>query len=390
MVVDVGGGTVDVTAQTEHNDEIEVVIAPTGNSYGGTTVNKAFSKLLEKIVGDEEFERFLTTGNQEKCLAHKLALNNVVYDEFEQQKIVFGENVHTQADFKDRNGQDKEASVTIHKTMIEFYGEEKFMQGTKNISGIQFEDDTLYITYSVMETFFHESMAGICACTIKAIQSLPANIDTIYLVGGFGGCKYVCGKVEDALSNQLPVPQQQFKLIVPPQPQLAIAIGATIWRRNPTIIKARKSDATYGIAINDVFDPSIHDQHYRFIHPDTREALCKDIFKAFLLKDERISTNEVYTTSLSPHRENSIHVTIAIYSTPNTDICYTVDKSGKYNVRKVGEVQLDLPNPDNLPRNQRQITVTMDFSGTEIQAKAHYSITGKEVKIVCDFLSVQN
>ena len=131
MVVDVGGGTVDVTAQTEHNDEIEVVIAPTGNSYGGTTVNKAFSKLLEKIVGDEEFERFLTTGNQEKCLAHKLALNNVVYDEFEQQKIVFGENVHTQADFKDGNGQDKEASVTIHKTMIEFYGEEKFMQGTK-------------------------------------------------------------------------------------------------------------------------------------------------------------------------------------------------------------------------------------------------------------------
>ena len=79
----------------------------------------------------------------------------------------------------------------------------------KNISGIQFEDDTLYITYSVMETFFHESMAGICACTIKAIQSLPANIDTIYLVGGFGGCKYVCGKMENALSNQLP--QQQFQ-----------------------------------------------------------------------------------------------------------------------------------------------------------------------------------
>ena len=112
--------------------------------------------------------------------------------------------------------------------------------------------------------------------------------------------------------------------------------------------------------------------------------------KAFLLKDERISTNEVYTTSLSPHRENTIHVTIAIYSTPNTDICYTVDKSGKYNVCKVGEVQLDLPNPDNLPRKQRQVTVTMDFSGTEIQAKAHYSITGKEVKIVCDFLSIQN
>ena len=32
----------------------------------------------------------------------------------------------------------------------------------------------------------------------------------------------------------------------------------------------------------------------------------------------------------------------------------------------------------------------MDFSGTEIQARAQYSITGEEVKAFCDFLSKQD
>ena len=31
----------------------------------------------------------------------------------------------------------------------------------------------------------------------------------------------------------------------------------------------------------------------------------------------------------------------------------------------------------------------MDFSGTEIQAKATYCATGEEFKTVCDFLSAQ-
>ena len=32
----------------------------------------------------------------------------------------------------------------------------------------------------------------------------------------------------------------------------------------------------------------------------------------------------------------------------------------------------------------------MNFSGIEIQAKAKYLVTGKEVKTVFDFLSIQN
>ena len=68
---------------------------------------------------------------------------------------------------------------------------------------------------------------------------------------------------------------------------------------------------------------------------------------------------------------------------------YTVDKNRKSTVTTIGQLVIDIPNPDNLPREKRTVDVTMDFSGTEIQAKATYCATGEEFKTVCDFLSAQ-
>ena len=63
MVIDIGGGTVDITVQDciETPNTVSVVLTPTGNAWGGTTVNKAFSELLEDIVGDQEFDGFISS-----------------------------------------------------------------------------------------------------------------------------------------------------------------------------------------------------------------------------------------------------------------------------------------------------------------------------------------
>ena len=53
MVIDIGGGNVDITVQTynEVTYKVSVVLTPTvGNAWGGTIVNKAFSELLEDNV----------------------------------------------------------------------------------------------------------------------------------------------------------------------------------------------------------------------------------------------------------------------------------------------------------------------------------------------------
>ena len=42
MVIDIGGGTVDITAHVEVDGGIVVENIPTGNAWGGTQVNEAF------------------------------------------------------------------------------------------------------------------------------------------------------------------------------------------------------------------------------------------------------------------------------------------------------------------------------------------------------------
>ena len=162
-----------------------------------------------------------------------------------------------------------------------------------------------------------------------------------------------------------------------------------MWRKNPDLIKARKVDATYGIGIVIPFNDDKHDRHYRFYNEIQQCYKCNNIFKVFVQKGERVQSDEVFTTDLTPGYQSETKMNLNILSTPLVGVEYVKDKEGKMNVTKIGELVIDIPNPDNLPREKRVVDVTMDFSGTEIQAKAKYCVNGNEIKTVCDFLSAQ-
>uniref|UniRef100_A0A1X7UPD1 Uncharacterized protein n=1 Tax=Amphimedon queenslandica TaxID=400682 RepID=A0A1X7UPD1_AMPQE len=160
-----------------------------------------------------------------------------------------------------------------------------------------------------------------------------------------------------------------------------------MWRMNPEKIKARRSDATYGIATTLPFDQMRHNPHHMFYNPEQREYRCRSVFNVFLEKGEIASADQVITTCMTPASQSFTQISITIHSTPYLGIQYTADMHGRSTVYKIGQLVINIPNPRNLPLHQRIVDITMDFSGTEIQAKAKYHITGEEVKTVCDFLS---
>ena len=203
------------------------------------------------------------------------------------------------------------------------------------------------------------------------------------MVGGFGGCKFVSQKIEEAIGQYGNIP-----IVCPEQPDLAVVIGAVMWRKDPNIIQSRVADATYGTGIAPVFKPAIHDEHYQFLDEDGKKR-CGNVFEVFVLKGEVIK-DEVYKATQIPYSQKNTQSCIDIYSTTDDGVQYTKDKNGELTVRKIGELVLDIPNPDNIPRHERKYDVFMDFGGTEIQARAQYRITEKEVKTVCDFLSNQD
>ena len=62
MVLDCGGGTVDITMhrvlERRPQMQLEELAAPSGGPFGSTFVDREFEKLMQDLVGDEAFARF--------------------------------------------------------------------------------------------------------------------------------------------------------------------------------------------------------------------------------------------------------------------------------------------------------------------------------------------
>ena len=373
MVVDIGGGTVDITVHDKSTGRISVVLPPMGNTWGGTTVNEALSELLQKAVDDKGFKSFLASDPTRA----KVALNKFFYGEFEERKKTFGDTTEGIS----------EISLTLPPAFVAFYGNDKLREAKKMSMHYEPGDGSLEIDYHQLEEkVFKCTLDKILECVRVAFDELTDHIDTVYLVGGFGGCKFISQKIEEAIGQHCG--NLYDNIVCPVQPDLAVVSGAVMWRKDPNIIQSRVADATYGTGVTDVFNPSIHDEHYKYLNEDG-EQRCGRVFKVFVLKGEEIK-DEVYKDTRIPRYQRLTQVNIPIYCTTDDGVQYTKDKEGELTVRKIGELILDIPNPDNVPRNKRKYDIFIDFSGTEIQARAQYSITGQEVKTVCDFLSKQD
>ena len=85
MVLDIGGGTIDITVQDydECVDQVSVTLTPIGNTWGGATANRAFIEMMEEIVNDKGFSKFMS-GPKNKM--NEGLLNKIIYKEFKEEK----------------------------------------------------------------------------------------------------------------------------------------------------------------------------------------------------------------------------------------------------------------------------------------------------------------
>lgn len=377
MVIDAGGGTVDITVQKEASGGVEVVTVPDGNPMGGTKINEEFSLKFQGIVGDIGFAKFLRGKDETDAIAKKVVCDQFLYHEFELQKVTLCD---------DNNDKLKEICISIPRQFLAFYGEDTISEGVESMEGYEFENDSIYISKAAAEeTLLNPCICELTDCVMKILKdcSPVGTITTIYLVGGFGSCKFVRKKVKKALEEN----SMHINVIIPRSPLLAIATGAVMWRRNPEVIKSRRSDATYGIATQQLFDKKKHRSAYKVRNESEGKDYCKDILDVFLLKGEKVDLDDVFVSSLRVPSDDAEVVCLTIYSTKNDDVQYIKSPDGDLQLQPIGQIFVETPNPDKFPLRKRRIEVTISFSGTEITAKAKYEPTGKEVETVCDFLS---
>ena len=393
VVIDIGGGTVDITAHRHDQQKgIEVITEPIGNDCGGMKVNYEFAKLMQKIFQDESsdknpslrFPRFLDSSEPTVAAARHAVVNFFIHKELEDAKAIFGSRANGKPGIEDDN---EEVVIKIPFEMGSFYGPEKIEQSVEalNDDRIQLDDDAIYIKYSKMKEIFKPAVDGILSCVSSVLEKVKQDIDTIYLVGGFGGCAYIF----DQISTLVVEKGSNIQIIVPKDHHLAVSQGAVKYRLNPDVIHSRIMDASYGTSICAPFIPERHSMKY-FVGIDSRGIpRRRDVFLYYVERGEMMSSDEVVTGELSPLSDAATAMTIDLFSTYDDDVEYIKDEEENSipSIRKIGEIHVDMPNEKNLPRELRIVEMTMDFSHTEIQVRARYTVNNVEVKATIDFLS---
>ena len=395
VVIDIGGGTVDITAHRHDQEKgIEVITEPTGNDCGGMKVNCEFSKLMQKIFRDESpdhdlfgFHRFLDSSDPTIAASRRAVVNHLINKEFEEAKAVFGSTAHGRPPYD--QDDDKEVSIKIPYEMGAFYGSEEIEQGIEKLNDdrVQLDDDIIYIKYSKMREIFKPAVDGILICVSSVLEKVNQAIDTIYLVGGFGGCSYIFDQVSTLVTGK----KSSIRIIVPKDHNIAVSLGAVKYRLDPDVIYSRVMDASYGTSICAPFLPEHHNMKY-FIGVDSRGIpRRRDVFLYYVERGEMLRSSEIVTGELCPLSNTADGMSIELFSTFEKDIEYIKDEENNPipNIRKIGDIHVDMPNEEQLPRELRTVEMTMDFSHTEIQVRARYTVNNTEVKATIDFLSDQ-
>ena len=391
MVVDMGGGTVDITAHelcvaecgTSSADGPRVtsksILEPIGNEFGGTQVNRMFENFLRKLLPAEKFDAFMNKG-----IKHRAMWNALVWLEFEKAKVAFGDSEDGGRDIGSYSSHGREQDVLSlrvnYRKLCYLFEEANF----NNHQGMEFikEDQHLHINHStVVQEFFKPVAEGAMQCVRQALKQLDSKVDTIYLVGGFGGCKYIHGYIKAALKTD---EYANTAIVQAEESFLTVARGAVRYGENPQVITSRKADATYGIVTSVPFVRGEHDPAYSF--RNSRGALyCNNVLYMCVEKGGSIPSDTVFTTTLTPPDLQQKKMNLEIVMTDETRAGYTSDKKGKKTVVELGCLIIELP--ESSATEDRTVHISLDFSGTELKARARFNHgTREDIVAIIDFL----
>ena len=419
LILDIGGGTVDITAITKvrsdsvvdltmvksdqdslltkfKGDSYEVVVPPTGNDFGGNKVNQLFENFLRETVNDDGFEQLLKKGKKNGRLEeYKAMLRMIVHHDFEALKVSFGEResyrprlpvtsdanpaVHYHADEQQACVVIEDFRLKLPPEFLDFYKEKKIYKQLQKGSGVGIIEGILMISSSKMASFFEPVLQDMAGCvkqsTIEITRKDP--FDIAFVAGGFGGCKYVHSFLRTVLDDKLP-------LLVPADHKLAVAMGAVQYARAPEVIMKRTMDASYGVRVCQKYDKERHTTSHGYFANDG-DPYCGNIFKLFVAAGHSVNTTDVFTTVVTPQDDSDTEAKISIYRSSSPTVKYTDDEG----VQKIGEIRLNVPNPDNLRVEDRKIEVSMSLSSTEIKvhARALYLPDNPQVTAALDFLT---
>ncbi|MEV4335494.1 Hsp70 family protein [Streptomyces sp. NPDC049590] len=360
MVVDCGGGTVDITAY--ENDENGMMVELTranGGKLGSNYINQAFQDtLLASRFGSHEVLEEMRTKHPAAYLE--------LLDAWERAKL------HVTSDQTDY------VYLTLPAAIDRCIDDAARRRLSRLQDGVT---DAIAIIPSEVRGLFESVVPGILDLVDKQLDEVaPATSNkrkgqtTVLLVGGFGSSPYLQESLKAHLAGRAEV-------LVPPDPNVAVLFGAVHFCYEPHT-RARRAKRTYGVATSDRFEEGIDPEELKFTS-DLDHVLCSHRFGVFVNAGEIVPSGVEVSHYFHPVYADQDAMRIALYVCDSQNPRYVTGDG----CVEVGRISMDLKKVMRFALEDRGVRVYMKFGETEVKVRAVVEKSGEEVAAVIDFHS---
>ena len=363
MVLDCGGGTVDITVHKllcglgERFLCEELLPSDGGSEWGSKFVDKYFEEFLKELFGSEIFELY----------AKNAMARLEVLKHFEMMKRKFCPGVDERSRLQlSYLGEDltSQKLAELIKAYNKNHPDAPLKQ--RGSSGVDLPVPLMSSFYAPLFSNIKNKVKEL----LDAATSKKAPVNFIFMVGGFSESPYLKSEIKKEFESS------NLQILVPRRPQVSVIRGACMFGLNPRSINSRISKKTYGINTLTTYDPEKHSEDKKVIIEG--EDFCEDVFDAFVKKNESVGVDEVHTKIYCPVRSKQTVMRIIFYCTDKENVTY-VDEEG---VSQLGELSIDIGRPFQSV-DDKIVKVTLQFGQTHIRAVASNK-SGTEMKN-CEF-----
>ncbi|CAG0883187.1 unnamed protein product [Cyprideis torosa] len=351
MIVDCGGGTVDITVHeiVDVKGNLKEIHKASGGACGSIYVDVEFIRLLERIFG----QRFMSEFRRNRAGGFIDLMNS-----FEARKRQVGPHKSTPC------------NISLPFSFMEFHRRALGLTveaalSKNSVPGVRWSSQGMIrLDAEVMEELFRKSLSALCD-HIQAVfeASGVGRVDYLFLVGGFA----------DSLQLQHRV-RQKFgrvtRVIIPHDAGVAVLRGAVLFGLDPSVVHIRRARMTYGVGILNHYIAGRHPEH---------------IFDQFVKINDSVAPGEVIKRIYTPARPDQTTLMLHLYSSETDDVKFVTDPG----VNRCGTLHLELLDPTigETETPLRPIQVSFVLGDTEIRASALDMATGHHASAKIDFLA---
>ncbi|XP_062596447.1 heat shock 70 kDa protein 12B-like [Saccostrea cucullata] len=337
MVLDLGGGTADITVhEVQPNQTLREIHYATGGAWGGTKVDEAFYQFLVKLFGNDVLTKF-KTDNMEDYIS--------LFRNFEIKKRTVNTDL------------EKWMTIVIPLNLLDIFknetGEtlEEVLPQTMYAEKVIFKKDRIRVHPEIFKEFFKDTIQGIIEHITEIMISFEGkSVSNILLVGGFSESPMVLKAIKELFPDK--------KVIAPADPELAVLKGAVLFGHMPSVISSRISRYSIGFEVGVPFIEGSHREEYKYKRPEDGRSMCRHIFQALVQKGEEVPTGHKVIKMYTPNDEDA-ETGIGIYQSTSEDPTYTTEE----NCTKIGAIKLHRPN-GGWPKGSL-IKAVVEFGGTQ-------------------------